>query len=30
MADGLATGHVTIDGERFTFSRAPAYLEKNW
>ena len=30
MAHGLATGHVTVDGEKTAFANAPAYAEKNW
>ena len=30
MAHGHATGHITVDGERFELSGAPAYVEKNW
>ncbi|MGF1512297.1 MAG: tocopherol cyclase family protein [Elainellaceae cyanobacterium] len=30
MAHGLATGWVDWQGERYEFSQAPAYSEKNW
>lgn len=30
MAHGLATGWIEWHGERYEFSRAPAYSEKNW
>jgi tocopherol cyclase len=30
MAHGLATGWIEWRGERYEFSRAPAYSEKNW
>ncbi len=30
MAHGLATGWIECRGERYEFSRAPAYSEKNW
>ena len=30
MAHGLATGHVTKDGQRHDFKDAPCYTEKNW
>lgn len=30
MAHGLATGWIEWRGERYEFSRAPAYGEKNW
>jgi tocopherol cyclase len=30
MAHGLATGWIEWNGERYTFSAAPAYSEKNW
>jgi tocopherol cyclase len=30
MAHGLATGHVTWNGERYDFAAAPVYTEKNW
>jgi tocopherol cyclase len=30
MAHGLATGWITWQGQRYTFSQAPAYAEKNW
>jgi tocopherol cyclase len=30
MAHGLATGWIEWNGERYTFSQAPAYGEKNW
>nr|CAD1843386.1 unnamed protein product [Ananas comosus var. bracteatus] len=30
MADGLSTGWIEWDGERFEFEDAPSYSEKNW
>ncbi|MGF1537256.1 MAG: tocopherol cyclase family protein [Elainellaceae cyanobacterium] len=30
MAHGLATGWINWRGERYEFSGAPAYMEKNW
>lgn len=30
MAHGLATGWINWRGERYSFSDAPAYMEKNW
>ncbi|XP_062218839.1 probable tocopherol cyclase, chloroplastic [Phragmites australis] len=30
MADGLSTGWIEWDGERFEFENAPSYSEKNW
>ncbi|MFH7241919.1 MAG: tocopherol cyclase family protein [Spirulina sp.] len=30
MAHGLATGWIEWQGQRYTFTQAPAYSEKNW
>ncbi len=30
MAHGLATGWIDWQGQRYEFSEAPAYMEKNW
>jgi len=30
MAHGLATGWIDWNGQRYEFSQAPAYMEKNW
>lgn len=30
MAHGLATGWIEWNGDRYTFTNAPAYSEKNW